>query len=430
MIFLYPYHYLFPKRLFYFSIMGRVRGIRKHKKRKKVSSKTSKTKPLAPLNSTDKNADVSGISVLNASENEKPKLPDTQSTSNSVHTGLRSTNSIFMSLPENDDISFSNQKFQNDTVNNDGYVSLSERHPEMAKQSSEQDAPDMDESNAVPSTPTNNVTVTNVINYPNNTSDNVVKDTHEYIGRITHNVTVNNVVNIHNFGNDRVIVHSNVDNESNTDSLDLSQIECYDNINLSHNDSVTSDNPSNKNNLFSSYDRRRRLVKKLKDCIKKIGNVNQQGTILSDVLNSPDMADVLKAGNIVPPKQSIANQRVVNQLWKQLDRSSMKNSLRGRVNDDCQSYRINSVALLSSTPDGESEKSLSKSDIVNMICNNTSIPRTTARRLLYKARKQRCILTKNEKDTTWSIICHRTECITKQSPLNASLFEWILAIQC
>ena len=140
-------------------------------------------------------------------------------------------------------------------------------------------------------------------------------------------------------------------NESNK-YLDSSDDEL---INKESNDTST----RIRNNLFSFYDRRRRLVKKLKVFVNKLGNVNQQGAILADVLNSPDMAPVLKTGNILSAKTAIGNHSVVKQLWKQLDRSSMKNSVRGRVNDDCQSYRINSIALVSSTPDGQVDNLMS-----------------------------------------------------------------------
>ena len=84
---------------------------------------------------------------------------------------------------------------------------------------------------------------------------------------------------------------------------------------LCNNNSSKNESINNRDNLFSSYDRRRRLVKRLKVCVNKIGNIQQQGAILADVLNSPDMEPILKAGNIVSPEMARCNQSVVKQLW-------------------------------------------------------------------------------------------------------------------
>ena len=61
-----------------------------------------------------------------------------------------------------------------------------------------------------------------------------------------------------------------------------------------------------------------------------------------------------------------------------------------------------------------------------MLCSKTSLSRSSARRLVIKATKRRCILTNAEKDTTWSIISQRGSYNTIQHSLNQTLFEWII----
>ena len=138
------------------------------------------------------------------------------------------------------------------------------------------------------------------------------------------------------------------------------------------------------------------------------------------------MKPVLEAAGFVKPKEFNSYQMVIKQLCKQLDRSSSKSSQRGRVNDDLQSYRTNALALLMPSPSNNPEQSLKDADVFRLICNNTSIPKRTARRLLYNAKKRRIKLTKNEKNTTWSVIKFRNNYNTQQSILNVSLFEWII----
>ena len=138
------------------------------------------------------------------------------------------------------------------------------------------------------------------------------------------------------------------------------------------------------------------------------------------------MKPVIDAAGIVKPKEANSYHKVFKHLCKQLDRSSAKISIRGRVNDDLQSYRTNALALLMPSPNNNSASSLKDSDIFRLISNNTSIPKRTARRLLYNTKKHRLKLTKNEKDTTWSVIKFRNNYNTQQSILNVKLLEWII----
>ena len=184
--------------------------------------------------------------------------------------------------------------------------------------------------------------------------------------------------------------------------------------------------PNNSNNLFCSQQSRRHLVRKLKKFIQTLGNINQQAVILSDVLKSSDMQTVVDLAGIANSKECQFSKMAVKQLWKQVERSSKKDSVRGRVNNDLQSYRTNALALLMPSPTNNSEEALKNLDIFHMLCQNTSIPKRTARRLVLTAKKQRDTLTKYEKDTTWSIIKHRNGYNTQQSKINSSLFEWII----
>ena len=176
-----------------------------------------------------------------------------------------------------------------------------------------------------------------------------------------------------------------------------------------------------------SYQTRRRTVRKFITFMENLGSVNDRAIILSEALNDSCMEPVLSAAGIIKPKQFHSHQLLMKQVWKQLDRSSVKSSLRGRVNDDLQSYRTNALALLMPSPNSVSEEKLRNSDIWRMICDNTSIPARTARRILYNAKKQRIKLTKAEKDTTWSLLKYRNKYSTQQSVLNSSLLDWIVS---
>ena len=186
------------------------------------------------------------------------------------------------------------------------------------------------------------------------------------------------------------------------------------------------ENTDFNNHPSMSYSTRRRHVRKLKDCFNSIHDINEQAKILSEFLNDTDILPILRAGGMIPPKEATINSYLVKQLMKQVNRSSSKESSRGRINDDMQSYRINAIGLITKTPESTSEVLLEPKDIRRILYSNTSIPDRTVRRLVKKAEFQRLTLTKREKGTTWSIITHRKGYNTKQSSLNASLFEWVL----
>ena len=189
--------------------------------------------------------------------------------------------------------------------------------------------------------------------------------------------------------------------------------------------SITNFIPNN-NVHFTSYSARYRRARQLKCFLQSLGSVNQQGIILKDLLNAPDMKPVLLAGDIMSPRDVSARNLVVDQLLKQVNRSSVKSSQRGRTNDHLQSYRTNVVATLMPSPAENNHDILQTKDVYNMLLKNTSISRSTVRRLVNKAKKHRSRLTKREMDTTWSIIHHRYGYNTVQKQLNSTLLEWIV----
>ena len=117
---------------------------------------------------------------------------------------------------------------------------------------------------------------------------------------------------------------------------------------------------------------------------------------------------------------------IVKQVLKQINRSSEKDSNRGRVSDDKQSYKINVASAITKTPETGTSQTKSDKTLVKMLWTQTSLSKSSARRLIIKANKRRCILTNSEKKTTWSIISHRNRYNTQQKALNSKLFDWII----
>ena len=296
------------------------------------------------------------------------------------------------------------------------------------------DKDSVDDNNSVMSLLSNNASHIDGISTP--LSKSVVCDanmsaTHE-------NVSLSPDDSLRNILNDETNLF-NVNDDLSQDLITHSQINLSTPINSNANLDVAIDSDSTVSDTESHtrhqslvtksslrYHSRRRLVRNLIQYIQKMGNLSDQALIVSEAFKSPALQSVLEAAGIIKPKEFNSYEMIVKQLCKQLDRSSAKSSLRGRVNDDLQSYRTNAIALLMPSPNSISEKSLKDADIFRLLCNNTSIPKRTARRLLYNAKKHRLKLTKNEKDTTWSLLKYRNKYNTQQSILNSSLFEWII----
>ena len=201
-------------------------------------------------------------------------------------------------------------------------------------------------------------------------------------------------------------------------------------VNVHDNSDVSSSTDritENNNHPSMSYSTRRRHVRKLKDCIFGIqGDINEKAKILMGFLNDTEILPILRAGGMLSPKESTINSHLIKQLMKQVERSSSKESSRGRTNDDMQSYRINAIGLITKTPESSSEVAFQPKDVRRILYSNTSIPGRTVRRLVKKAVNQRFFLTQQEKGTTWSVISHRKSYDTKQSTLYSSLLDWVL----
>ena len=114
----------------------------------------------------------------------------------------------------------------------------------------------------------------------------------------------------------------------------------------------------NKTNLSTSYSSRRRYVRNLKQYIFSLGSLDIQATVLSDLLKDSEMKPVLAAAGVISPAEANFNDKVVSHVLKQIDRSSAKDSTRGRVSNDKQSYKINMTAALMKSPNSNLELSV------------------------------------------------------------------------
>ena len=271
---------------------------------------------------------------------------------------------------------------------------------------------------------TRKIFVRNTVNYRENNNHGKVCDRNNKRTPAS-NVLISNTINY------------NVNDESRiaSPSTPVNNVLITNDINYNENSSSSScesdgssnDPSTNKENQFSSYSTRRRIIRKLKDSIKKIGSIYQQASILSELFNEADMQPVLRAGNILSPKEVLGNKLIVEQLLKQVHRCSHKRSTRGRINNDQDSLRTNLVAAMMCSPkDNNADEPIKKVDVLRMICSDDRISRSAGKRLINKAHKQRKKLSSQEKITSWSIIKSRHGYNTQQSNLNAALFDWII----
>ena len=201
-------------------------------------------------------------------------------------------------------------------------------------------------------------------------------------------------------------------------NIDISnRIDCTNGSSFDNNiqEVETNSNIVNKNNLSTSYSSRRRYVRNLKQYIFSLGSLDVQAAILSDLLNDSEMKPLVDAAGVTSPAESNFNNEVVNHVFKQIDRSSSKVSTRGRVNDDKQSYKINMAAALMKSPNSNVDLSVRDKTFVNMLFSKTCLTRSSARRLVMKAKQRRRILTNAEKETTWSIISHRQSTVLNKT---------------
>ena len=228
------------------------------------------------------------------------------------------------------------------------------------------------------------------------------------------------------------IYHDNspqgTDSSSDCDISITHDIECSDDASQSTDvHEVVNNNGTNyRINLSTSYSSHRRYVRHVKQYILSLASLEIQAAVLSDLLNDSDMKEVIIAAGVKSPEESKFNDHIVSQVLKQINRSSAKNSTRGRVNNDKQSFKINLTAAMVRSPNSVVSHSVSNKKMIHMLHNKTSMSRSSARRLVIKANQRRIKLTNGEKDTTWSIICHRTKYNTQQNSMSKALFEWMI----
>ena len=275
-----------------------------------------------------------------------------------------------------------------------------------------------------------NILVRNNVNYGDIRRNSSTGDSDDSNTNKSNNVSI---VNNFNFNGHRTDEYDERNDSSRSsphgDVQITNNINCVDESSNHNSDSDREINSSTNNtNLPISYSTIRRHVRYLREYIMNLDvPLSVQVQILSELLNDSKFRKISSLAGIKPPDEVAFNEHVVKQVLKQINRSSTKDSCRGRVSDDKQSYKINVASAMMNTPESTNVNH-TKSDktLVKLLWTNTSMSKSSARRLVIKAHKRRCILTNSEKKTTWSIISHRNGYNTQQSALCSKLFEWII----
>ena len=275
-------------------------------------------------------------------------------------------------------------------------------------------------------------------NVSSNVTDTNIRDTNAIDCEASYNNALSSPGNSAFLMNDSICTNNLIMNDDissddgnsspNCNTTVTNNIECLDDSSQRTDVHVLESNNGtcHRINLSASYSTRRRYVRHLKHYILSLGSLDIQAAVLLDLLNDSDMKEVIDAAGVKSPKESNFNDHVVSQVLKQINRSSSKSSIRGRVNDDKQSFKINLTAAMIRSPNSIVNHSVSNKKIINMLYNKTSLSRSSARRLVIKANQRRIKLTNGEKDTTWSIISHRTKYNTHQNSMSKAIFEWVL----
>ena len=191
--------------------------------------------------------------------------------------------------------------------------------------------------------------------------------------------------------NNLSIYHDNVSEGTDSSSgCDISinhDIECLDDLSqcTDVHEVVNNNGTSNRINSSTSYSARRRYVRHVKQYILSLAFLEIQAAVLLNLLNDSDMKEIIDVAGIKSPEQSKFNDHIVSQVLKQINRSSAKNSTRGRVTDDKQSFKINLTAAMIRSPNSAVSHSSSNKKMINMLHNKTSLSRSSARRLVIKA---------------------------------------------
>ena len=186
-----------------------------------------------------------------------------------------------------------------------------------------------------------------------------------------------------------------------------------------------------KKNKYSSdrsaYNRKRRLIKKLKDCIESLGCIQKQAAIVEQTLNLPDMQKLKQMAHLVDEKEHSVMSNVTKNVFKSLKQVSDKQPSRGRLNNDQRIYQESIITSIVSSPTCDPvESSDSLQHLKKYMMEHSNITKSTARRILQKGTARRAYLSSAEHDTTWCVLSNRPTYKTIQRSLHKQVLEWIL----
>ena len=93
----------------------------------------------------------------------------------------------------------------------------------------------------------------------------------------------------------------------------------------------------------SAYNRKRRLIQKLKNCIQSLGTLEEQAVIIEETLKLPALQEVKSMARLVNSTEHSIMSKVTNNVFKSLKQVSDKSSCRGRINQD---KKVNQESLV------------------------------------------------------------------------------------
>ena len=184
---------------------------------------------------------------------------------------------------------------------------------------------------------------------------------------------------------------------------------------------------SRDTSLKSAYNRKHRLIKKLKLCIDSLGTTEQQAAIVEETLNLPSMKAVKQMAHLVNEQEQILMSKVAKNVFRSLKEVSDKPRSRGRLNDDRRVYQESLVTSIVSSPSincAQSDQTLKS--IQKYMMDHSNFTKSTARRALHKGIARRKDLTCTETQTTWCVLSNRPVYKTLQRSLQEKLLNWVL----
>ena len=180
----------------------------------------------------------------------------------------------------------------------------------------------------------------------------------------------------------------------------------------------------------SAYNRKHRLIMKLKSTLKKLGNADQGGIILEETLNDPEFENLKKKARLISFDEHNFYTKVTNNLFKCVKQVSEKTSTRGRLTDTERIARdllvTGVVPSPSNTPTQASQTLL---DTKKYLVQHSKVPESTARRILQVGSARKATLAETDVDNkTWfALFRNRSHYKTMQRSLRDKLVQWILS---